>query len=564
MASIETAPPMIEGGRSSPSSWPWQILAVVALILSVLLPLLAAHAAQLWLRPHYQLFPVALLGAAVLAWQRWREVKPLTPGSRPVSYGLVGLAWIVLALAVAVNSSWLGAVSALILLAAALVGVGGGRLFARMLPAWVMLWLVVPPPFELDRNLILSLQTLTAQWSNRILDLLGVFHVMDGHVVEVSGRRLLVEEACAGINSLFSVLTCTLLFVFWARRPVVRAVLLLAAAVVWVLAANVARVVLIGWLFSSKGLDLATGWRHDVLGLSLFALALVLVWSTDRLLAWLAGAGTTPPGKKAAPADTQNNGVALAQAESSPAVILGRTWLSSWTVAGAFGALLLLSLLLRDGGAEAGSLLAEDAVAASLPTLTADSLPKTIGLWERQQFAEESRNPGSAFGEFSRVWTYQQQLQRVHLSLDYPFPGWHDLTRCYTSQGWVIEDQAVEGAGSNMSEKYVAIRLTKPGHRSGYLLFAEFDRRGKILEPRLGGADLSLTRQGQTVQRLWDRLQGAPATNSVDSPGPVYQLQLFVESYAPLNQAEQDQTRALFLQGWRRLSQHWGMKGQAD
>ena len=299
MATIETSPQEITrtGSMGAP---PWGLLAAGACVLLAHLPLVAVHAQQLWIRPHYQFFPLVLLGAAVLAWSRRGQVGSLTPGSAVRTSLVLAAAWILLAAAELLYSSWLAAVACLVVVAALLYGIVGGRLLRLLLPAWALLWLAIPPPFGLDSLLVRSLQTLTTRWSSGVLDLLRVYHVMEGNVVEVGGRRLLVEEACAGINSLFSVLACTLFFVLLVRRPPLRAFLLTLAAVAWVLLANVGRVVTVAYFSARGGVNLADGWRHDALGLLLFALALVMIWSTDRLLLFLSrprspAAPATPP-----------------------------------------------------------------------------------------------------------------------------------------------------------------------------------------------------------------------------------------------------------------------------
>ena len=53
------------------------------------LPLLLTHARALWLRPHYQFFPLVLLGAGILAWQRLRGCGPLRPGRLILSVPLL-------------------------------------------------------------------------------------------------------------------------------------------------------------------------------------------------------------------------------------------------------------------------------------------------------------------------------------------------------------------------------------------------------------------------------------------------------------------------------------------
>ena len=244
MAIVQKAPPVASPRREPEvGAFPWRLVVVGGILFAAELPLLVQFAQQLWMRPHYQFFPLVLLGAAVLAYTRLRGLGPVRPGQPVLSGAFLALAWGLLALAEVLYSTWLAATAALVLLAALLYALGGGRLFRQALPAWLLLWTAVPPPLELDRNLILWLQSLTAGWSSAVLDFLGTYHVMAGNVVEINARRLLVEEACSGVNSLFSVLACTLFLVFLCRRPPVRACLLLAAAMAWVLTANVARVV---------------------------------------------------------------------------------------------------------------------------------------------------------------------------------------------------------------------------------------------------------------------------------------------------------------------------------
>src|SRR5262249_45521662 len=157
-------------------------------------------------------------------------------------------------------SPWLGAVAALVTVAALAYGIGGKSLLRRILPAWVFLWLLIPPPFGLDGRLISMLQTLTSRFAGRVLDTFGVFHVMAGNVVEVGEQRLLVEEACSGIHSFLTVLVVTVFFVLWARRPLLPAALLVVAAVGWALVGNVARVVGVTVFSTQWGFNVTTGW----------------------------------------------------------------------------------------------------------------------------------------------------------------------------------------------------------------------------------------------------------------------------------------------------------------
>jgi exosortase len=530
------------------------VLVVGAVLLLAHVPLLAAHAGQLWERPHYQFFPVLLLGAAVLAVARLRGVGPLTPGRGVLAYPLLAAAWLGLLGAELVHSSWLAATATQLFLLAAAYALGGAALVGRLLPAWILLWLAVPPPFNLDRSLVLALQDLTAAWSSRLLDLLGIWHVMAGNVVEIAGRRLLVEEACSGVNSLFSVLACTLFFVFWARRRPLHGALLLLAAVAWVLAANVARVVLVTVATTRWGVNLVDGWRHDAVGFALFTVALLFLWSTDRLLLFFFG---RPEAPAAAGEEVPPEGRFLGAAR--------RTWLASWSVACLYGLVLLLHVSCYGLWADEGPG-PDGPVSAALGRLTEAALPERLGEWRRKDFGELQRNPGSAYGEFSKLWTYQQGPVVAVLSFDYPFAERHDLRTCYANQGWALGEQAVRREAAGDKETAVPmleVKMTRPGYRSGQLWFCEFDSQGGILEPRLSSLALAVSRQGAALQRLWERLSGSPPSFRTDPVGRVYQFQLFVESHLPLTAAQQEQARALFVQGVRHLREHWRQGEQA-
>jgi exosortase len=510
-----------------------------AVLLLAYLPLLALHFRQLWLRPHMQFVSFVLLGAGVLAIVRLRSPGTVMGAAGPGTYVLAAAAWVLLAGAELLYSPWLGAVAALVALTAAVLGIGGTPLLRRLWPSLALLCLAVPPPFELDRELILGLQRLTTAWSSRMLDYFGVLHLRTGNVIEVGGRRLLVEEACSGVNSLLPVVACTLFFVLLVRRPPIRAALLVAAAVVWVLAANMVRVVGIAYLSTSRGLDLTTGWRHEAVGFALFAVVLALVASTDKLLQFLAG----PPANRAA---------TLPVSASLPA---RRPWFAAWPVALAFLLLVGFHFWAYGGVSPREWPVADEALAS----LDAESLPAHCTAWERQGFATETRNPGSAYGETSQTWSYGHGGSVATLSLDYPFPDWHDLTRCYTGQGWVIDEETIhESDGAeDIPGGYVAVKLSQPGYRSGYLLFCQFDGHGRPLLPRRGGAHLSASHHENALRRLWQLARGTPEAPPVEPAGPVYQLQLFCEGFSPPTPTQQQQSQTLFIQCWMALRQHW-------
>jgi exosortase len=533
---------------------PVRLVIVVALLALAHAPLLVAHARQMALRPHYHFLPLAVAGAGVLLVARLRDGGPLTPGKPVVSAILLAANAALLVAAELLSSSWLAMVAALVAVAAVAHAVGGSALWRRLWPAWLLLALALPPPLELDRNFILWLQTVTVRASSAVLDLCGVYHVLAGHVVELGGRPLLVEEACSGVHSFFAALACALFYAGWNRRgPAATAVLVLATAG-WVLAANVARVVAVASGVAWQTIDLTDGWRHEALGLLLFGAVLGLLWSTDHLLLFL----TAPIRARAGvPGTTTTGSATVGEPAQATQPALGGSWLAGWAVAAVYAALLLGHFALD--AAAGPSAPAQGPVATHVDRLRADTLPAQLGCWQREAFDHETRNPGSAFGEFSQVWRYRQGETQALFSVDYAFPCWHDLSRCYTGNGWEVEAEAVHEADRADAVGHVEVRLAKPAYRLGYLLFCQLDGRSATPRPRQGGAQLALDRhRHQTaLGRWWQRFSEPAHQLMEDPPGPVYQVQWFVESPRPLNLAQEEQALAAFRVAVERLRQTW-------
>ncbi len=531
--------------ESNPSTISLGWLVIAGAIILALAPLVYQHCVQMIIRPHYQFFPLAIVGAIVLAVVRWRESRlDLVPGSSALTVVAFGLSVTTLLAAELLYSSWLGSVAALLTLASIAYVFGGTSLVWRFLPALVLLSLVIPPPFELDRQIILSLKAITTQWSSRVLDYVGLRHNMAGNVVEIPGARaveqLLVEDACSGINSFFSIAACTVFLVFFYRRHWVHALLLIPSAFAWVLAANVTRVVTITICKVWWGVDLSHGWRHETLGVVVFLLAFGMVWSTDRFLLFL----FAPSEPKEASKPSEGEDHAQEQVTTRlPAWVCSSPKAKHWLL----GGLYVLILVLHFGAY--GFLASEswpNAEEAKRPMVgvTAEELPKTIGGWNQMRFQSTEREAGSAFGELSSTWTYEKRDLKAIVSVDYPFPNWHDLTRCYTSQGWVLLDERVHEAGEKHPIGFVEVEMKNSAAQKGYLLYGQFNLAGKGLNPRKGGMRLSPHRHASALQKWMSLGSEVPRT---DPPAPVYQFQVFVKTYRPLTAEDRKEVEVLYL-----------------
>lgn len=525
------------------SSWDAIALAIVATLAH--LPLLTQHAAWLWQRPHYQFFPLVLIGAGVLAVTRIRTGSLGRPRSTAIAAAGFSASWLLLALADLLASPWLGCVAFMTLLPTLVYAAGGKDMCRQALPAWVLLWLVIPPPLDLDRVLMFKLQNLTTEWSSALLDVFGVFHFRAGNVIEVDGKKLMVEEACSGINSLYSLLSCTLFLVFLTRRGWGRGSLLIAAAIAWVLAMNVARVTGVVLLETRWGVNVSTGWRHEVFGILLFSMAVGLLLSTDQLFSFLTRSVPQACGTRAA-------------APGSESVLGPKQPLGHGLHRLAMLGIPAFLLLLIAGWATQKPSLEVELASSKLAIPDKDRLPKRIGPWDQAEFAVQTREAHSFYGEQSSVWRYSTGRQNAVVSLDYPFPSWHDLTWCYTAKGWHIDAQSVR-TDLGVDGGLVEVSMTQPTHRHGYLLFGEFNSRGQPLSGRPGGIEASFFRHQTTLLRLRSWL-GFDGEQHIDPIGPVYQFQVFWEGYDRLPPEDEALVTNLFVQAQAILRESLGTK----
>lgn len=506
----------------------WTCLTFAAFV-----PMFLVHGNNLWSRPHYQFFPLVIVGSIALAWSRRGEVAALVPGNAFGSTLGVVLSWFLLMVAEFVFSPTLAMISALFLLATFLYHLGGWPLMKTMAPAWFFLCIAIPLPFRLDRQLVTEMQSLTTKASSYMLDYFEVIHQTAGNVVEISGQSLFVEEACAGVNSLFAIVACCIFLILWQKRSWVRAFLLLAASVGWVLVTNVIRVVLIAIALDRYQIDLGSGIRHDLLGLACFLLAVLLVWSTDRLLLFFKP--SWDEGREAIPEPAQQ------------ANAFGRSLsFCTWPVAAAFSLLLFVHIGIH--GAY-GLTFADRSISPRMASIDARTLPETVAGWKRINYAEKHRDSSNFFGEFSKSWQFQRDNITAVVSVDYPFGGFHDLWDCYNKVGWSLESRSVQTPSDKTAipGSWFEVSMKRPGLNHGYLLFSEFTSDGELVKLQ-GRWSETFSRYEEALNSLRDFMTKSVATPAPKSLPPVYQFQIFTTSNGPLKAHEQEAVNRLFLE----------------
>ena len=246
------------------------------------LPFVIVYFVNLWqTRPHYQFFPFAIAAFIWLAASRRQSGNERWTGLPLI---LIGVDVFCVASGVWVLSPWLVTAGLFLgVLAWCVANVDEG--FRRRLTYLAILpLLVIRLPRNGDQQIILSLQTITTKMASQILDRFGFLHFRSGNVLEFPGKRFMVEEACSGVQSLFTVLFIGAFVVCWIRRPLAHIALVLMMGALLAGFMNLCRILVIAIAWDRYGADLSAGIPHDIVGYVSLGAATLLLLTFDAAL----------------------------------------------------------------------------------------------------------------------------------------------------------------------------------------------------------------------------------------------------------------------------------------
>lgn len=258
----------------------WIALSILAV------PTIATLGQQVWNKESGAHGPIVLAVGGWLLFQEFAGAKALT---RRGSLALT-LAMLALSLAVYIFGRAFDFIS---LEVAGLYGVGVAMLYSRIgMRALMHLWFpvaylafLIPPPGWLMDQLTAPLKQFVSWASMSVLSATGIPVAREGVTIYVAGYQLLVEDACSGMNSMVGLVAVSLLYIYLLRGSHLRyAALLVVATIPIAILGNIVRIMTLILLTYFFGDEVAQGFMHQVSGIFLFAIDLLLVFSLDQFL----------------------------------------------------------------------------------------------------------------------------------------------------------------------------------------------------------------------------------------------------------------------------------------
>jgi exosortase B len=151
-------------------------------------------------------------------------------------------------------------------------------------PIGFLIFMVPVPDWIIDGATV-PLKVFISDSVTRILYLAGYPIAQNGVMIMIGSYQLLVKDACSGMNSIFALSAIGVFYAYafrWEEK--FRSLLLLAAIIPITIVANFIRVLTLVLMAYYAGPDLIEGAVHDLTGIGLFVVAVVLLFLFDGIL----------------------------------------------------------------------------------------------------------------------------------------------------------------------------------------------------------------------------------------------------------------------------------------
>ncbi len=255
-------------------------------IAAVVVPTLGALGSGPWSTEAGVHGPLVVATGIWLVIRRMPQIRLLQErGSLGVALAMLGPALVLYALGRAYDFISVEVAALLLALFAAAYAYAGPKVLRLMWFPIFYLGFVIPLPGWLLDQITAPLKMLVSQVVTESLGAFGYPVARVGVTIYVAQYQLLVEDACAGLNSLISLAAIGLFYVYILRNTNWRYALLLLTLVVPIaIAANCVRVAALVLLTYYYGDAVAQGFLHQFAGMVTFTSALLLLFLVDALL----------------------------------------------------------------------------------------------------------------------------------------------------------------------------------------------------------------------------------------------------------------------------------------
>ena len=263
----------------------WPILLAIAVLIAYV-PTFITLAQGPWQTEQEGHGPLIIAASLWLAWQSRGAVRSATLSPAPVEGWLVLLSGLVVLILSRNQDIWFLEVASEIPVIAGCVLLLAGWKVLRILafPIGFLIFSAPAPGWMVDAATV-PLKVLISDLVTQVLYSAGYPIAQNGVVIMIGSYELLVQDACSGMNSIFALSAIGVFYVYAFRwQEKIRGLLLISLIIPITITANFLRVLTLVLIAYYGGVDKIEGPLHDLTGIALFIVAVVLMFLCDGFL----------------------------------------------------------------------------------------------------------------------------------------------------------------------------------------------------------------------------------------------------------------------------------------
>jgi exosortase len=266
------------------SNWFWPVLLAGSFI-AAYIPMVMSLVDGPWQTEQEGHGPLIIAASIWLAWQSRERLRATRISPAPtVGWAILLVGLLLMFLARTQDVLAVEVLSVIPVLSGCILLSGGWPILRALAFPIGFLFFAVPAPDWIIDALTVPLKVFISDLVTRVLYAAGFPVAQNGVMIMIGSYQLLVKDACSGMNSIFALSAIGVFYAYAFRwREKLRSLILLVAIVPITIVANFIRVITLVLIAYYGGVDKLDA-LHDVTGIGLFVVAVMLLFALDASL----------------------------------------------------------------------------------------------------------------------------------------------------------------------------------------------------------------------------------------------------------------------------------------
>ncbi len=417
----------------------------------------------------------------------------------------------------------------------------------RLFALWGLLCFVCGLPGQLELKFLRLVSGLAAKMASPVVDMLGVFNVVQGEVMKVGESEINLEAIANGFFSFHGVAVLAGLLCCFRKRSLWHALLLVLSSFAVSIVMNAIRIVGVGVSLARWDIDIMQGAWQYVLLVASYGVSVLCLLSLDAFFEFFLHEVVEPSGRTGKKIVKYWNclvGFRLGHLlskwrERCPNALMSLKLCRGFTSLALVGVTVVVSSIkLTDAKSSSEKMHSRQ----ELSVIDTSRVKFTRPGWKFLKVESEERPFDSVWGAFSFVWHLKYNDTTVVMALDYPFDQWHDVRVCYGKLGWLVEAEGVAQIENNRAWSASETDMSLPTGDYGYILCSHCDHLGSVVQPKPAATGIELLKY-KFGRNNWVAPFGAVEDKSKNT---FYQTQVMVTTAYPLDEVSKKEIRMMY------------------